>query len=272
MKPNSEYREQLVVFEANTDLCVEKKYVQAEEDFKIHAHNYFELEVIMRGSGKECMNGKEYSLHRGYSYLLTPSDFHQFLKGSDLDLWNISFSSSLIPAELMSALSEGPDMFLRQLSEEELDTLDAAIHLLKRECENNGYVEPLMDYILKRILGALPSDPSPSPIRKAILYIEMHFHENPSLADAAAQACLSPVYFGNLFKQYTGKTYVKYLNERKVTCAKMLLDSGLSVTDACYNAGFGSLSGFLHSFKQVTGITPKEYKANCKRDLTKQDK
>ena len=97
-------------------------------------------------------------------------------------------------------------------------------------------------------------------MRRAILYVETHFRENPSLADAAEQACLSPVYFGNLFKQITGETYINFLNARKVSCAKMLLESGCSVTEACFASGFGSLSGFLHAFKQKTGVSPEKYK------------
>ena len=95
--------------------------------------------------------------------------------------------------------------------------------------------------------------------------MDTHFRENPTLAQAAEQACLSPVYFGSLFRKLTGKTYVQYLNSRKVVCAKMLLESGISVTETCYSAGFGSLSGFLHAFRQITGMSPKAYKEQIKR-------
>ena len=97
-----------------------------------------------------------------------------------------------------------------------------------------------------------------SPIPKAIAYIETHFRENPSLAEAAEQACLSPVYFSALFKKETGETYVSYLNSCKVRCAAMLLESGMSVTEACFASGFGSLSGFLYTYKQKKGISPSE--------------
>jgi AraC-like DNA-binding protein len=40
----------------------------------------------------------------------------------------------------------------------------------------------------------------------------------------------------------------------------MLLESGLSVTETCFSAGFGSLSGFLYTFRQTTGMSPSAYK------------
>lgn len=39
-----------------------------------------------------------------------------------------------------------------------------------------------------------------------------------------------------------------------------LLDNGMSVSAACFESGFGSLSGFLHTFKKITGISPNEYR------------
>ena len=105
-------------------------------------------------------------------------------------------------------------------------------------------------------------------MRKALLYLETHFRENPSLADIANQACLSPEYFCSQFKQLTGMTYLQYLNQRKVNCAKMLLESGLSVTETCFSAGFGSLSGFLYTFRQATGLSPSEYKKFAAKKFT----
>ncbi len=256
-----ERKERSLEFESNLDLCVERKRVDYA---RIHAHNYFELEIFIGGHGMESLNGENYAIGRGYVCLMGPSDFHEIHAGSNVELWNISFSETMIPPECLNALYSGTNMRRRKMEEEELSILHTAAKLLFTEYKENGYTQPLMEYLLKRIIGSFHSNQTDSPIYKAVQYIEMHFREDPSLADVAKQACLSPVYFGNLFKQHIGMTYVKYLNQRKVICAKMLLESGMSVTDACYSAGFGSMSGFLHSFKQITGMTPKDYKASCK--------
>ena len=117
-----------------------------------------------------------------------------------------------------------------------------------------------MEYLLTLVMRTSDQVEELSPMRRAILYIETHFRESPTLADAAAEACLSAVYFGNQFKKVMGETFISYLNSRKVSCAMMLLERGASVTEACYSAGFGSLSGFLYTFKKKTGLTPAEYK------------
>jgi two-component system response regulator YesN len=116
-----------------------------------------------------------------------------------------------------------------------------------------------MEYLLDTILPQESVINHPTPIHQAILYIETFFRNNPSVADVASQVGLSPNYFSNLFKKETGETYVAYLNRRKVTCSMMLLENGVPVSTACFESGFGSLSGFLQSFKKVTGISPNEY-------------
>lgn len=261
-----ERKERSIEFESNPDLCVVRKHVNRAQ---IHAHNYFEIEFILNGEGVMYINGKDYLLSRGFICLLSPSDFHGIRDGGNIELWNVSFSEAMIPPDCLSLLYFNFSNRCRLTGEQEFEVLLSALKLLNNEYNENGYTQPLMDYLLKKIVGvfSLQNDSIPqdaSKLNAVLPYIEMHFRENPTLADVAKQACLSPVYFGNIFKQHFGMTYIKYLNQRKVMCAKMLLESGMSVTETCYSSGFGSMSGFLHSFKQITGMSPKEYKASFK--------
>lgn len=248
-------------FEQNSTLCVLKRHSKATQ---LHAHDYFELEIILEGHGRQRLNGVESVLQPGSIYLLTPSDFHEILPGSDLLLWNISFTEEIIPADKLHFLCNGTNAIFRQLGATELRKLDLAAGLLQEEYACNGCMSPLFAYLLTLVLRYDQAEEPPSPIQKAIFYIDTHFREHPTLAQAAQQACLSPVYFGSLLKQYTGMTYIQYLNSRRVSCAKMLLESGWTVADTCYEAGFGSLSSFLHTFRQETGISPNQYKSTIK--------
>ncbi len=49
-----------------------------------------------------------------------------------------------------------------------------------------------------------------------------------------------------------------YLNKKRLALASALLDGGVSVATACYEAGFGSLSNFSKAFKAEYGIAPGE--------------
>ncbi len=226
--------------------------------FPLHAHDYFEIEVVLDGIGKSVLNGKEYQLKRGSVCMLTPADFHEVSVDTEMLQWNISFDETVLNAARLEALFTSSGM--QVIGEDDLKKLDAAAELLRQESLCDGCIRPLMEYILTLLMSDIGEKSELTPVRKAILYTETHFRESPTLARTAEYACLSPVYFGNLFKKATGKTYVQYLTERKLNCAKMLLKNGFSVTEACFNSGFGSLSGFLHAFKRFAGCSPNEYK------------
>ncbi len=248
----------------NKHLAIKKRYSRT---FPLHAHEYFEVEIILDGIGYQLINGKKHSLKRGTVSFLSPSDFHQVVAETDTSLmaWNIAFDESVIsPSQLESIFLQGGG-FTRVLDEITLVKIDTAAELLMQEAKVNGCIKPLTEYLLTLIMDKSENREELTPMRRAIFYIETHFRENPTLKDVAQIACLNPVYFGNLFKQVTGETYINYLNSRKVNCAAMLLESGLSVSEACFSSGFGSLSGFLHTFKQKKGMSPEEYKQQRKK-------
>lgn len=224
----------------------------------LHSHEFFEIEIILNGTGTHIMNSKSYALKRGMVWLSTPADFHEIILDDQAEYWTIIFDETLISQERMQVVFQANNI-CTVVSEDILRRLDTVAQLIYEEHLCNGNLQPLMEYLLDAIIPQKPVLQRPTPIHQAILYIETFFRNNPSLADVAAQVGLSPNYFSNLFKKETGETYINYLNRRKVTCSMMLLESGVPVSTACFESGFGSLSGFLQSFKKVTGISPNEY-------------
>jgi AraC-like DNA-binding protein len=100
-----------------------------------------------------------------------------------------------------------------------------------------------------------------SRIREAIMYLENHFTESPTLNDVATRVGLHPHYFSDLFHKVTGESFCEHLNSLRIGYAKTLLSKGYSVSEACYGSGFGSISNFLYRFKKSTGLSPKQFKA-----------
>lgn len=239
---------------------------QFASSYPLHAHEFFEAEVVISGEGKHVLNGVEYPIQAGSAYVLSPSDFHsvEIKDGGLMEVYHIALDETVIPSHILQAVYNGN--VCRVLGTEEMYRVTTACELMCKEFFSWGYHKPLCDYVLSMLTRSNRIRGEITPVRKAILYVETHFRENPSLAEAAEQACLSPVYFGNVFKQITGETYISFLNARKVTCAKMLLESGCTVTEACFASGFGSLSGFLHTFKKREGISPEQYKNSCRKE------
>jgi len=84
--------------------------------------------------------------------------------------------------------------------------------------------------------------------------------EPPSLDALAAEAQLSPFHFQRLFTERVGvspKVYAQAIRDTKV---RETLASGLPVTQAIFDAGYGSASRFYERSKAVLGMPPKAYK------------
>lgn len=234
------------------------------EKYPLHWHNYFEIEIITGGSGRHVYNGTEYTLSQGDAYILTPVDFHEIPTANGLRIINVSFDSIRLPENI--SLS---DIIKRQKFEKnEYERFICAANLLKYECENNGNcINQLLEYILSffvrenknRLQNPLHQEYL-SGINKAISYIELHFREKISLNQIAKLSGYNPTYFSELFCKVTGETYIERLQALRINYAKMLLANGISVSDACFASGFGSLSNFLSTFKARCGQTPSEYR------------
>lgn len=83
----------------------------------------------------------------------------------------------------------------------------------------------------------------------------------PSLRDLARAAGLSPYHFHRLFKKTVGVTPRDYAAAHRQKLVRAGLRSGRSVTEAIYDAGFGSSSRFYERAPQILGMKPKQFLA-----------
>ena len=92
-------------------------------------------------------------------------------------------------------------------------------------------------------------------------YIKQHCNEEISLEDIAEMSGFSKYHFSRLFKEYTGTSYYKYLNQKRIEFAEqLLLDPEINITEAAVRSGFNSISAFIRMFKQIKGCTPTEFR------------
>ncbi len=92
-------------------------------------------------------------------------------------------------------------------------------------------------------------------------YIHDHCTEDLCLDDIAAYAGFSKYHFTRLFKNFTGVSFYKYLNKKRIEHAeKLLVDPKLSITEVALQSGFSSLSAFIRMFKLIKDCTPTEFR------------
>jgi len=57
-------------------LLVTLSQQQVAQPFQLHWHEFYELTLVLQGTGVNTVNGERHLLNPGDAFLLTPTDFH----------------------------------------------------------------------------------------------------------------------------------------------------------------------------------------------------
>jgi len=86
----------------------------------------------------------------------------------------------------------------------------------------------------------------------------------PSLEELASNAGLSPSHTHRLFRRITGVTPAAYASSHRARRVRGALRNANTVTEAIFDAGYGSSARFYEKSSQLLGMTPTEYRAGAK--------
>lgn len=84
--------------------------------------------------------------------------------------------------------------------------------------------------------------------------------DEPSLSELAQHAGLSVFHLHRIFKAVTGLTPKAYAAAHRAERMRASLDRSSSITEAIYEAGYGSSGRFYGESPQVLGMTPTEFR------------
>lgn len=101
-------------------------------------------------------------------------------------------------------------------------------------------------------------------VMSAKAIIEKRAHEKLTLSDVAAEVFISPWYLSRLFKTICGTNFQDYLTDVRINRAKTLLrDTQMPFRTIGQQVGYESPSYFSKVFKQITGMSPTEFRRRC---------
>ncbi|MFO7171456.1 MAG: AraC family transcriptional regulator [Bacillota bacterium] len=94
---------------------------------------------------------------------------------------------------------------------------------------------------------------------KAVL--EQSLDQPVRIGEVANQLALSWPYLSRLFRDRTGVPPARYLQAlRMERAAELLVRTDLSITEIALEVGYSSLGTFVARFKQLTGVTPRQFR------------
>jgi AraC-like DNA-binding protein/mannose-6-phosphate isomerase-like protein (cupin superfamily) len=237
----------------------------------MHWHEFYELELVLSGQGCCILNGNTYEMKRGSIFFLTPIDFHSVTTSGiePMEIINIMFSEQWLEDSIFAALLTIDKRMTQICDDACLDRIIALCDIVINEHSGTkplcmAYAARALECVIIELIRLLGGNEAHitdlDPIRRALIYTQMHFREAIMLAEVAEVACLSRNYFSSKFHASLGITYKEHLIQTRLSYAALLLaHSELSVTQVCFACGFNNFPNFLRAFKKHYGVSPSRY-------------
>lgn len=236
-----------------------------------HMHDFYEFEYLLEGNAKAVLNGEELLMEPGDMIFVTPVDVHSYQSMDDEMLKTITVHFNIGQFDL--AITEKLSACIMK-SEEELGNLFTK--LLQESMTEDELSNISIANLIQRILillyrhNAIGNSINKSDgISQVLSYVKKNFNTQLSLENVCSICGYSPEYFCRLFKNTVGVSFKEYLTSLRLESAKhMLASSNASVTQICFDCGFGSVRNFNREFKNKYKITPTQLRSEIQHFIS----
>lgn len=231
------------------------------KNFKLHSHDFYELEFFIEGNGVCEINGKEFLFQQGDISFSTPLDVHGYKGNCNVKTLTIHFRLANLN-QIFSGITNIKAGLIKSTVEIRnafniLICQDSHAELSGLLCEK--IVEAILILLLQKF-KTTGQNMLPKEIFSAIEYINLNFKKNINLKIVSEYAGYSQEHFSRQFKKYMGIGFSDYLTELQLTHAKHLLNKQeMTITQICYECGFGCMQSFRRAFKKKYGASPKMF-------------
>ena len=249
---------------------------------ELHWHDYFEIEIILNGSGTHLFNDTRFPLSTGCAYLLTPMDIHALIPdpNSNCHLIHLRFDEQAITEDVRQLLLQHEHVHSVKLDEEHFTRLLTQLTELLHCFENDSALQEMsirlmLSYLCLHILKTsqrsnerFPAYEATNPVvHQTLQYILYNFRKKITMQELGDKAHVSPNHLALLFKQSTGTTCMQMIADLRMQYALKLLENpSLSIETISEQSGFSAVSYFISVFRKRYGITPKEYQNRRKAE------
>lgn len=234
----------------------------------MHLHDYYELEIVLSGTGEQILNGTGYPIGPGCVYFLTPIDFHAITPHGELHIAHLAFEEHMLSPQMRLLFMNRRENYIFPDNSKITQTLQILFDLLLQETkQEDAYSVPFRTDILELMLLTLSRAADNTPrtevftatqqMQRSLQYLFCHFREEITLGQVAGQSGYSPNYFSKLFHDHTGERFVDFLAKLRLNYARMLLRStDLPISRIAEKSGFGSAASFHRHFQAACGCAP----------------
>lgn len=264
----------------------------------LHFHNVLEIGYCYHGEGTMTFQEEKFPFEEGTFTIIPANIPHMTTSGEDaraLGYWKYLF----IDADgLLERLYRDKPLMAKRLADkinrrfwifkgrEEREIAEVILRMIKvmeeqeplYQEELKGLTLTLLIRIASRAGGGEEKGREEQPklsrnsviISRAVDYISKA-PERPIKIEELARMChVSETHFRRVFGECMKMTPVEYINQVRIRQACDALERTNDPVNAiAARTGFGTLSTFNRNFRQITGVTPQQWRKNVREDSQK---
>lgn len=241
--------------------------------------SFYLIHFILEGEGTFMVNNLTYRLKKGQGFLIEP-DYQVTYISDEASPWSyvwIGFSGREAGEMLHSiGLSQENPIFACEHGDKlKKYVFDMLAHNYSNRADTyrlTGMLYLFLSVIAKSQQTKMETPSGNTYVNHAIAYIQNHYSISVSVEEISDYVGINRSYLSSLFKEYTGMSPVKYLQNFRITRAQhMLTVTDISVESIALSCGYQSPEAFHKIFRQLTGMSPKAFRRE-KRERTLQNR
>ncbi len=252
-----------------------------------HWHDELEILYLERGQTTCRVNGEVYEMSPGDIIFIYPGEIHEassnkqarvsshcivfhpnLIQSMTYDSCQHRYVEPMLAHELMfPRLIKTNHPFYETLTPYILDIITL------NESKPFGYelkIKSLLLLILSTCLMTVGEVKKPrrhqstqniADVKNAVDYIQKHYDQKIEITQIASLLNITNEHFCRIFKHYTNKRPIEYINDYRIEmAAKQLLLTDHSITDIALDTGYENACYFAKKFKQKKGMSPKVFR------------
>ncbi|MBQ2391787.1 MAG: AraC family transcriptional regulator [Clostridia bacterium] len=234
---------------------LEKKDIQKKE----RRYNDYAVHLVMSGRGRITVNGRRYETKKGDLFFSCKDDAISIELG-DMEYAYIRFHGRRA-AEYTQRLDISAENCVFKGNDKLISFWNECL-----SSATDGNLDLLSEAVLLYSLALLkPKEKEENDIISRVIKLtgELFSDSSLSLSTIAARVGYNDKYISSLFKKQKGITYTRYLRSLRIKHSIFLMEQGIvSVKNVAILSGFGDALYFSKVFKEVEGISPKDFIKN----------
>ena len=256
------------------------------ENYPVHWHSAMELIMPIKGNYEVQLRNKTYLLKENDILIIPSLDIHGITVPQDSkDGLRIIL---MVEPIMLFSLPGISDSIIRQynlnlITHEETPDIHGDVQRLLMDCYNeykkdDRYLITAMyakiidifvmlsrycdqKFLHRDNIQANKRQDYIARLNSVFEYIDSHLTEKLTLKKMTEVAHYSKFHFERIFNVFTGKSFYQYLKEKRISYSEsLLLNPKLTTIDIALNSGFGSVSAYNRTFKEIKHCTPSEFR------------